>query len=347
MLSHSVPQRLLKQFAYEHTATRSLRLWKYEKGRPPFGKASPRTATTHEKFFADPKNSALELEIETNLAHTIEDPVNAFLEDLSDPSFVPSDDQKMCMTRYITLLFSRSAARREGSKHTQEILARSVDRFLGNEVQLRTVAAHWSIERYFAGRPVLFSIADVIRGARNLIAYSKTSEAAQRSFVSHVRNAMTQFDQPLFDGKWELIGTTPDKPFIISDSPVTTWMRDSSGVTQHGLGFARDDVEVLLPVSPLTALHIAPKVQRTQLTIRPSVDEINRAQAAFAHRACYANQRKEDINDLVQKYVSTARIGKEIFTVWHRQYDDLFYEILMRQGSIAARLPPPTGEDNT
>lgn len=337
MLSHTVPERLLKQFAYGHIATRSLRLWKYAKGLPPYGKASPRTATTQERHFADPENTELELEIETALAHKIEEPVNAFLDDFRNPCFSLSEDQRKHMTRYITLLFSRSAARREGSKHTQEILARSLNNFIRNDVQLRTVAAHWSIERYFAGRPTLFSVSEVARAAQKLIAYTKTSEASQRSFVSFVRNSMNYFDDHLFEGQWRLVATTPEKPFIISDAPITTWMRDENGITHHGLGFARADVEVLLPVSPLTCLHIAPKVPRARPTIAPNVEEVNRAQAAFAYHACYSNQKSSNIDDLVQKHISTARIGKEVFTVWHQQYDDLFYEILMNQGWPGAR----------
>jgi hypothetical protein len=50
--------------------------------------------------------------------------------------------------------------------------------------------------------------------------------------------------------KWQIMRTTPDKPFIISDSPVVTWQRDASGKAYHGGGFERENVEVLLPVSP-------------------------------------------------------------------------------------------------
>jgi hypothetical protein len=130
VLSHSVPQRLLKQFSYEHIPTKSFRLWKYEKGLPPFGKASPKTATTHEHFFADPKNAELEIEVEVSLAQKIEGPVNTFLNDLCSASLTLSEDQRRQLTRYISLLFSRSAARREGSKHIQEILGRALSNFL-------------------------------------------------------------------------------------------------------------------------------------------------------------------------------------------------------------------------
>jgi len=194
------------------------------------------------------------------------------------------------------------------------------------------------MERYFAGRPRLITASEVIKAAKRFVAYTQTDEAAQKSFVAHVRNSCNYFDNYLFEGQWNLISTTQYKPFIISDAPVTTWIRDEHGVVQYGAGIARPDVEVLLPLSPMTCLHILPKVQRTRATVTPHVDEVNRVQAAFAYRACYTNQKSCAIDELVQKHISTARIGKEVFTVWHMQYDDFFYQILMDQGRAALDL---------
>lgn len=78
----------------------------------------------------------------------------------------------------------------------------------------------------------------------------------------------------------------------------------------HGGGFSRPDVEVLLPVSPTSCIHILPNVQRSQPVPLPTVDEVNVAQAAFAYRDCFANMFKIEIDDLVQEYISTARIGE-------------------------------------
>jgi hypothetical protein len=35
MLSHTVPRKLLEHFAFDDPVTRSKRLWRYQKGRPP------------------------------------------------------------------------------------------------------------------------------------------------------------------------------------------------------------------------------------------------------------------------------------------------------------------------
>jgi hypothetical protein len=331
VLSHTVPERLLKQFAFEHEPTKSLRLWKYEKGLPPNGKASPSRMTAHENFFADPQNRDLESEIETALAQKIEEPVNAFLQNLCSPPLNLSDSQRRHMTRYITLLFSRSRARREGSKHIQDLLSKALSSFLHNDIQLRTVAAHWSMQLFFEGKRGLVTIPQVVEAAKKLLTYSRTNEATQSSFVSQVQGAMTYFDDGLFQGEWRLIRASPEEPFILSDSPVTTWVRDENGTVQLGSGIARPDVELLLPLSPLTCLHIVPKGTRTRPTQTPNVEEVNRAQAAFAYRACFANHKSSAIDDLVQKHISTARIGKDVFTLWHMNYDNLFYAILLNQ----------------
>ena len=79
MESHTVPRKLLEQFAYDDAITGSKRLWRYEKGRPPYKKASPRTATRINRHFSDPDDATKESEIEKRLNREFEEPVNKFL----------------------------------------------------------------------------------------------------------------------------------------------------------------------------------------------------------------------------------------------------------------------------
>jgi hypothetical protein len=64
MLSHTVPRKLLEHFAYDDFVTKSKRLWRYQKDRPPYGRAAPISATRWDGHFADPDNAAKEAEIE-------------------------------------------------------------------------------------------------------------------------------------------------------------------------------------------------------------------------------------------------------------------------------------------
>jgi predicted metal-binding protein len=117
-----------------------LRLWRYAKGRPPYKKQSPKSATRYGGHFVDPENSAAEAEIEQRLAKEFEHPVNQFVHMLDDPAILRIDERRAQLTRYATLLFLRSKSRRVGTKHIQEVKRQALDKFLSNESQLLTIA---------------------------------------------------------------------------------------------------------------------------------------------------------------------------------------------------------------
>jgi hypothetical protein len=72
MFSHTVPGKLLEQFAYTDPRTKSKRLWQYQKGIRPWWKASPGTATAWDGPFADPANAAKEEQIQLQIATSVE-----------------------------------------------------------------------------------------------------------------------------------------------------------------------------------------------------------------------------------------------------------------------------------
>ncbi len=185
MKSHTVPKRLLRQFAYMNEVTGSPRLWRYEKGRPPYPNASPKTATRVDGHFANPNDEQLEAMVERRLADEIEDPVNKFMDDLGDPSFAMTDLQRRQMTNYISLLFSRSMARRKATKHVIQLRDYALQQFLANEVQLITVATHWNLDVYFRRIPLgrLITADDVVRIAQKHIASSAVRLDEQESYA--------------------------------------------------------------------------------------------------------------------------------------------------------------------
>lgn len=332
--SHTVPESLLNRFAYCEPNTDSLRLWRYAKGRPPYPKQSPKSATRYGGHFADPDDPAVEQGIEKSLARNFEEPVNKFVHLLDDSEILRGDERRAQLTRYVTLLFLRSKSRRKGAKHIQEVKHQALERFLSNESQLLNVATKWNIDLICRGVSMspLITKEDVASRVRECFEQSSAEDAEQQQYLAGIRIGMSSLDEAMYRGDWKLLTTTPDNPFIISDSPVVTWQRDGKGAVHLGGGFHRADVEILLPVSPTSCIHILPEVERFQQPILPTVDEVNFAQAAFAYRDCFANMYKHEIDDLVQKYISTARIGDNVFTVWHRNYDNAIYETLMRGG---------------
>jgi hypothetical protein len=334
MKSHTVPRKLLEQFAYFDPFTKSLRLWRYEKNRSPFREASPRTATRIDSHFSHPDIAAKEEELEKRLAREFEEPVNQFLFQLKDSSFAAHDDIRIKLTRYVTLLFNRSKARRDATKHLHQVTTHALNRFLSNERQILTVAAKWSIDLLLSGKVqgTLVRPEIVVRVARSLLQNYDTERRRQASYSESIERAMAYFDQIIYEGDWRLLRASADQPFIISDAPVATWERLESGAFSYGMGFHRANVEAVLPISPLACFHILPKVERDRQVQQPSTREVNVAQAAFAGRFCFTNILSDEIDKVMQQNFDRAQLGVTGFTVWHRNYDSSVYELLMNDG---------------
>ena len=206
MKSHTVPERLLKQFAYQDPITRSLRLWRYEKGRKPYPNASPKTATRIDGPYSHPDNAAKEEELETRLAREVEEPVNQFLPLLGDPSFSLNAEQRRRLTHYLILLFHRSEARRGMTGHLHQVTVRAVDQFLANEQQILTVVAQWTIEQIHSKRglreritPELVKIV-----ARRLLKSYGSERSRQASYSQTIERTFTFFDDEALRGTMAL-----------------------------------------------------------------------------------------------------------------------------------------------
>jgi hypothetical protein len=334
MQSHTVPEKLLTQFAYYDPRTRSKRLWRYERGRRPHWKASPHTATRIDGHFTDPGDAAKEAELENRLNTEFEDPVNLFLADIGTPGFQLTESRRRLLTLYVTLLFLRSEARRKVSAHTQEIFEHALNLFLKNESQVLTVAVKLSIDRLLSGRrrDWIVTPADVIRGTRTRVEEISREIRVQQHYIATIEHSMLKIDEKLLRGSWNYLRTVPTDPFIISDAPVVTWERLPGGQFSFGLGVHRPNVEVLLPISPLVCLHIQPAVERTRQSLVPSVREVNIAQAAFAGRCCFSNIESEQIDQIVQENFGIAELGVKAFTIWHRNYETAIYETILNSG---------------
>jgi hypothetical protein len=335
MKSHTVPRKLLEQFAYFDNHTKSLRLWRYEKNRPPYPNASPRTATRIDGHFNLPNIAAKEEELERRLAREFEEPVNEFLFQIGDPAFVATDERRRQLTRYVTLLFNRSEARRSATRHLHQVTIHAVNRFLENEQQVLTVAAKWSIDLLLSGKVQGSLVSpNVVRvAAQGLLQNYDTESHRQTSYAESVERAMAFFDNTLYGGTWRFLNATATEPFIISDAPVVTWERlEQPGLFSYGLGFERPNIEVFLPLSPLICLQILPNVERTRPVQQPTTREVNIAQTAFAGRFCFTNIQSDEIDLLMQQNFGRARLGVTAFTVWHRNYDNTVYEVLMNDG---------------
>jgi hypothetical protein len=330
MLSHTVPKKLLEHFAFNEPLTRSLRLWRYQKGRPPYGWAAPKVATRWDGHFADPMNAAKEAEIETRLEREFESPVNQFLDLLKYQTFPFTTSQKRLLTGYVTIVFHRSRARKAASGGQQNTMIDALRALRADENRLTQLAAKITMDLVSGGLRHMLPIDQAKSAIDNVIAEHTKGDVAQRGYLQTMETMMTFVDDRMRDGEWRILEAEPNKPFVIGDAPVVTWERIAADTLAFGVGFAQPNVEVLLPIYPTACLHLLPNVTRTRRVRTPSTDEVNRAQAAFATEHCFTNIQSTELDEALRPHFGTLQIGIDGFRI-DVDAAQVLFNILMNQ----------------
>jgi hypothetical protein len=335
MLSHTVPKKLLEQFAYDDPVTRSRRLWRYQKDRPPYGSAAPKTATRFDGHFSDPRNTGREEALEARLNREVEQPVNRFIEQAGYRTFVPSRVHIAQLTAYVILLFHRSRARRSATRQQVDIVVESLRHLLSSEEQISAIAAKWTLDIIDQGLPLGRAVtrAEVETAINEMVNDQLAGDQLQHTYADTIERALSRSDEAMLNGNWELLHTPPSEPFVIGDAPVATWERTDRNFIIYGQGFSRPNVEVVLPISPIACLHILPAVQRTRRVVTPTTREVNAAQAAFSTNHCFTNIRSSDLDGAIQPHFGRAVLGVNAFSIRHRNYANTMFEILMNKGN--------------
>lgn len=317
MRSHAIPMRLLKQFASEDSKTKSLRMWRYERGVKPNGKASPKSETRTDGYFARPSNPSFEEGIEKTLADQIENEVHSQLDFLGSRIFVFSDRNKRSLTKYIALLFMRCPGRKEGVKaHIEETRRRLALLFENEEALLRYTMKVSIKER------VPVSVEAFRRAWNKLLATPATAESLQEQFAASLERWTTYFDDHLYHGQWSVLHSEPGDPFVLGDNPVVTWRLDPTGPS-FGVGLHQPGAEVFLPVSPTACLRILPSGHPRHVVSRPTAQQINEVQAMFMTRRVYSRTLLPYVDELVQRKGGTLKIGYNCFLPTRNDEADL------------------------
>ncbi len=330
MKSHTVPKKLLEQFAYNDPVTRSKRLWRYQKGQAPRGRVAPKAATRWDGHFANPANAATEFILEKQLERETEHPVNQFIETIGYRTFVLQQSHVRALTGYVTMLFNRSRARRAASQGHADIMIEAFRSLRSDQQRLSELIGKHTMDIVGHGSDVrMVTREEVIAAIDSTIAAHSDADEPQRRYIQAVETMLKYRDEKMLNGAWNIIYAEPDKPFVIGDAPVVTWERNEKNLLNFGLGFGQPNVEVFLPVSPTTGLHILPTVVRTRRVITPTTDEVNMSQAMFATTYCFTNVRSDDLDAKLQTHFGKIRIGIEAFSVRHIDYKKLLFDILM------------------
>ena len=337
MFSHTVPKKLLEQFAYYDPRTKSRRLWQYQKGRTPWWKASPARATAWEGHFAAPANGAKEEQLELRLKQEFEDPVNQFIEMIGYRTFVLNSTHIRLLTGYMRMLFTRSRARQAASKNQTETMIEALRSLRSNERRISELIGKWSMDLTGAGvANRLVTREEVIRSIDNSIEKHSAGDEPQRRYIHVLETMMELPDENVLNGDWRIARTNPDNPFVIGDAPVVTWERTDKNLIYFGQGFARPNVEVCLPVSPTACLYVLPRVLRTRSVFEPNSTEVNMAQAAFATQHCFGNVNSPDIDAVLQPEFGRVRLGVTGFNTNHIDYGQVLFDLLMGRRPRAA-----------
>jgi len=101
-----------------------------KKGCPPGPKLRPEPRRDGTRHFDDPANAIKEAELEARLEREFEDPVNEFIGMIGFRTFFFTPANIRALTGYVTMLFTRSRARRGASQeHAEILLSRHCGRF--------------------------------------------------------------------------------------------------------------------------------------------------------------------------------------------------------------------------
>lgn len=240
MKSHTVPKKLLKNFAYDDPVTGSKRLWRYRKGMAPHGNATPKTATRWDGHFADPANTAKEAELETRLEREFEHPVNQFLDFIGYSTFFWEAKHIRALTGYVTMLFTRSRARRRASQIQADLMIEAMRSVVADEKKLSALISKHQVDAFWAGLdPKLVTRKVVIEVIENRIREASTPDNGQRQYINSMETMMRFSDLHLLNGQWGVIPADNGKRFVIGDAPVVTWVRTENNMLNFGQGFAR------------------------------------------------------------------------------------------------------------
>lgn len=335
MKSHTVPRRLLEQFAFPDGHTKSLRLWRYRKGLPPRCDVAPKKASQIPRYFGNSNDPQQEMVLEQRLNAEVESPVHLFLPKLASGQLCFDDHVRAKLARYIVLLFSRSRARRQGMAITQALRRRLLGEALDCETCMQTAATSWNLQVHLSGVRTarLFEPRDIraIVSAKLIDAETETDQQdAFASWIKHLLDTKTD-DTRLADGRWHLLRTSEQDPFLLSDSPVISYTRRIDGQVAWGEGFNRPTVEVILPISPTACLHILPS-HNVQDWNPPTTEEVNILQAKFIHESGYTNRCTTHLESMVNEYAGKAKIGENCYTVDSRRTMYYLLDTLIQTG---------------
>jgi hypothetical protein len=215
-----------------------------------------------------------------------------------------------------------------------------------NNEMLAQLVAKQTMDMIPGGLQRMLTKEEAIAAIDNTIAVHDKTDKGQRGYVHTMQTMMAIEDEGIRNGAWAILRTSAEKPFVIGDAPVVTWERTPNNHLVYGQGFARPNVEVILPIFPTACLHVLPRVQRTSPVRTPSVEDVNVAQAAFATEHCFTNIESKELGAMLQPHFGKVRLGIEGFSLAHTDPTKQLFEILMNQRGAGVGVQIEDGQNS-
>ena len=218
------------------------------------------------------------------MAQQAEGPFNALLSCFDSPLYVQSHKHANVIGRYVANMFCRSHQRRLASHRQQERVVAVATEIVDDPKQLRQLAAAFSF-RLRSPFPI-----DCVREAVLGIAASDSAESRNAQYLDNFQAYEDDISGMLSGRAYGLLRAPEGKEFILGDTAVIT-RRPIGPVMEVGVGFNKEGMHVLLPVSPKTCIQIGIPSLADQRLQADEVDSINADQIKLMHRFVYGRSK--------------------------------------------------------
>lgn len=239
MLSHHSPTKnLLERFTFKDRHARNGRsIWIYEKGLNPRISRDLRSECSENGYFSGSPDGRSEAAIDFGLNVKYEIPFNKLLSAMDcDLHIFENTDNKAACAAFVSNLFHRSKARRAATSYMTQALSDEFRALASNESDLKTYAASLSLR---AQRPVFL---DELRAMIERQCKRLEAESAQTStYLGNVEHATEFMSQALSALKFQILRSSNDVSFSISDTPVISRLPTGEGSYDIGVGINHPD----------------------------------------------------------------------------------------------------------
>jgi hypothetical protein len=255
-------------------------------------------------------------EVEHWMAKEIEGPFNELLPLFESSFHFQSHNHFRVIARYVANIFSRSNQRRIASHRQQQKVAEIAMHVVNNPKMLRQLTAAFS----FVSQCQVSST--TVRQALINLNWGDSHEARTAHYLRNVRMYEEDIVRMLAGKPYGLLRAPDTDSFILGDTVVLT-RQPIGNALSVGVGFAKPNMHVLLPISPRTCIQIGIPGREEHVLMPEEVRSINTDQIKMMHRYAYSRVESDEIQEQVSNMGGTLNYMLSAFIVPELKSEDL------------------------